>query len=593
MSGAGFGAFMQGLQGGIEFGQNVRKNRQKEKLYDAAINEALDAKKSRKLSTAAADALANDGETTETSDYELPDPYGYDLMDMAREKIGSLFKPKKKALPVEDPQELPQLTPMDPEQFAAASDTSLTALQDSVPGLAGGGLIDDLMVAGEVAARRAGRAVASGARGAGAAVRAIPTLPEDAGMLRRAGGGKLGTGLAAGVLGAGALQGGATDTEDYYRRMPYLPHNAETPGGQFAQDLLARSLGVASDVAGALPIIGPKIRENFNDVEEDAAKQQAIPAPKPEAGPSAPLGSPQRTRAMSRGSGRAALPAAADKDGNKKIDPLEGLDLGKMKAEDLPSFSTTDWTKFRNASVRALTLRGVPIGEAMDTVDKQVLGIQTRGIQMFGNQALLRLSQGDLEGAQPYIRAAFQYVPSTTDVKTVVHNGHLIAVGYDEETGEPVGQPFVVNEETLSKVLQQMTQPGTMAEWAQDRREFKLREQEAQARSDYLANQNEIGMTRAEADIMTAEGKAGAGGVKPVDVERVSGDLTTGAQMIADQLELEEGDAEVIAAVMSLMYRQALQAGRTVGAPQIIEAARRNVQTRGMEYMRSQLTGQQ
>lgn len=633
MSGAGFGAFMQGLQGGISFGQDVRKNRQREKLYDDLINKSLDEKKSRKLSTEAADALAGDGQTTSLSDYELPDPILYDLGDMIRSKAKSLFSPKKKALPVDDPQEMPEIdpseAPMSGEQFASAANDLTSAsgfglapddLQ-SVGGLRAGGSVEDALarkvaqeaaIAGEVAARRGGRAIAGAANTVGRHAtgevlepgwrRALTGIRGSGDLGRLSQGGKMATGKALGALGAlgaTALDAGGTPTEDYVTR---FGGNPDTYEPSFLKDVGVRTLGAASDLGGqaldlAAGVTGLPIGTEDLYRDKQGKKQAALPVEKPtETKPrdtTRPAPGSGGYRGRSSSSKRVALPDTPE-EAAKAPDPLAGVDISKMRAEDLPNFSATDWTKFRAASVRALTLRGVPIGEAMDTVDQQVIGMQIRGMSNFANQAMIRMVNGDLEGAQPFIRAAFQYVPSTTDVKTVVHNGHIIAMGYDEDTGEPVGQPFVVNPETLSAVLKQFSAPGAFAEWAQDRRDFRLREQEAQARADFMANQNEIGMTRASADLLGEIVGGGASAPKPGDIERPTGTFAEATQMIIDDLGIEDADApQVIAAVMGMMYRRALQEGRTISAPEIAEAARRNVQSRGLDYMRQLLTGQQ
>ena len=676
MSAAGFGSFMEGLQGGIGTGQEIRKNRQREKLYDAVIRESEDKGGGR------AAGLESIGK--KASKYQLDDPILYRGIDAIKGKIAGLFGGGEEEGAGEGMGEIPaefDIRPpsnlggdedpaLDPSQdtgvsaldntfrelmmadggyavssyanggeVRAAGDNQLRQLLGlpdttgglpnvgglpSVGGLAGGtpgGVVAKMAEAGlqDSAARKAiqdlllsmgeadRRAAAASRRGAEAIVRhgtgealepgwrrALTAIraPEGAGRIRRipAAGKALG---ALGALAATNWDAWGTDTEDYRRRL-----GMETDDPTFLGDLVARAGGVSSDLANNMAF--GQLERFYRDKQD---KKQAIPVEtkKPEKeGPTAPLGSPRRTEAMSRKvSKTSAIPAGPTAADQAAADPLAGLDLQRMAVEELPNFRTEDWEKFRNVSVHQMVANGMPVTEAMNTVDQQVMGMQIRGMTQYANQAIMRMVNGDNEGAQAFLQAAFKYMPSTTSIKTTVHNGHIIAMGYDEDTGEPVGKPWVVNPETLTKTLEQFTAPGTFAEWAQDRREFKLREQEAQARSDYMAANSENDALRAEilglSEAATAAGKGGgAGGAKLADIERTSGDFVTAAQEMIDEFELEDpGAKQVLAAVMSQMYRRAAQEGRQTSANEIIDAARRKLAQGGLPALQRYIVGGQ
>jgi hypothetical protein len=121
------------------------------------------------------------------------------------------------------------------------------------------------------------------------------------------------------------------------------------------------------------------------------------------------------------------------------------------------------------------------------------------------------------------VRAAFQYLPSTTDVQVGNYNGRLVAFSVDEESGEQVGQPMVVTPELLQKVLMNFQDPKVWAEYAQDNRKLDQADRgldQTDTRIGLAEQGLEIERENAKTNRMRAIGGEGEGGMKLTDADR-------------------------------------------------------------------------
>lgn len=502
---AGFGSFMEGLQGGISSMQDIRRKRQLDEIYDQEITLGREKVSGRDLSRSRAGLPA-------LKKFSSGDPFLFRLMEKLGRGTGTTESPTANALPTSGETDTPpislsgdysvEMPELDPTQFEAPD----YEFAGGTPGSVEEAMrrADELALEEDTGPKkRQGYSAdseaeiqkrASRARTASAPAReAIPTQVIDrsgdktlgqkvaakakaaakyegvgmpskagAGLLRR-GAGALGRAAAiGGIVGAGA--GGIRGALE-----------TETTGDGFWSDVGQRAVGAGKGVvAGVLDPIGAIM-----------GSDEAAPEAAPEA---IPTGSSGPTRRYSRrnpsapaagpGASAAAPTAVPETAAPAEANPLANFDISKVSAEQIPNFSNKDWESFREENIQELVANGMSYAEAWDKVDQQTIATQRRGFLHFASQADALLKHGDKRGAAAAVRAAFQYMPSTTDLKVGEYNGHVVAFGVDEETGEQVGSPMVITPDLLQQVQMNFANPQVWAEYAQDRRKLDQADRE-------------------------------------------------------------------------------------------------------------------
>lgn len=518
---AGFGSFMEGLQGGVSSMQDIRRKRQLDELYDQEITLGREKVSGRDHSRARAGLPA-------LKKFSSGDPFLFRLMEKLGRGTGTTESPTANALPTSGETDTPpislsgdygvEMPELDPTQFEAPD-------YEFADGTAGGlgDWLDDEQAgkpkresyradSKEEIARRAERArtgrPAGGAtvegdpskyrpakqgqvgndmrRGAAraeakAAQSAIPETPPKGRIASGVGkAGRFARGAGAGALAGGAIGAALENSLDgdaklaeYYRRInrpggekdagPWEAAGVRTIGvlqdvgrtflPQAVEDRLFPYLGESEQAPGAIPTTAPASRRSPAGLPpggRDRRPSDRRVASAPAAGPSQ------------------AIPEAAPAEAN----PLADFDISKVSAEQIPNFSNKDWESFRDENIQELVANGMSYAEAWDKVDQQTIATQRRGFLHFASQADALLAGGDKKGAAAAVRAAFQYMPSTTDLKVGEYNGHVVAFGVDEETGEQIGTPIVVTPELLQQVQMNFANPQVWAQYAQDRRKL-------------------------------------------------------------------------------------------------------------------------
>lgn len=519
-----FGAFMQGLQGGIGTMQDIRKKKQDEEIRDVIIRESKDIEANAQEELEAAGGIVNrDG---------LSNPYLYRLFGIG------LGKPKKTRLPggevtVTDGAAAspdPEISPEAADPFGSQFYNDGGKVRRAIP-MADGELVGprtryqqnreqqlseyEKQRIADVEARDEARAKAEASRGEKVeGPKAKPSrtaLPENAGRVRRAVNSPAAKGGAALALGGTALTVANTPTEQYRERF-----GLETNDPTFLGDLGVRTLGAASDLGNILTLgaAGNFYRDlqNRREAIPAAAPEQATSTPAP-ATPAATGGGAARSVAASRQAvPTSAEPAAAGID-------MEEVDFSNVSPDEIPNYTSQDWTKFRERALRGYLARRMPVGQAIQLVDQQVTEMQQRGFTNFAMQGLALQEAGNLKGAMAAYRAAFQMFPSGTDVKFGVHNGKIVGVGINEETGEPEGGPMLIDSERVAAIIDNFRKPEAWQHWAKDRRDFQLTlkkymEMEkplAEAQGSAMLTNANAAATRANADLYAAQ-NVGAGG---------------------------------------------------------------------------------
>lgn len=607
----GFGDFMSGLQGGMGAMDQLKNSRLKRKLYDQAITEAdadFTVRNERRVKGG-----FDPFERHSTSDTLIGklgdklDPVLTRFMEKLGRGSGATESPVADTLPtagemapltsLEGGIEIPEL---DPSQFAAPEYEFARGTE--------GGVEDAMRRADELRleedtgpkqrqrynadspdeiAKRASRARG----GTPPPAEAIPTqvvdrsadktlgqraaayakdkatykgvggpsmtAAEGAGAVRRGARkvvGGLGRGAIIGSILSGASGGirGAID--------------AETTGDGFWSDVGQRAVGAGKGVvAGVLDPLGEPGRWM------DRGEEEAAPEATPEAAPreALPTSGPQGPRRYpGQGAARRAAPGAAPTQAVPTVpteaNPLDGFDVRKVSADQVPNFSNQDWVSFREEMLSEYMRDGkTSYAEAWDKVDQQVVATQQRGFLHFGNQARALLGAGDMQGAATAVRAAFQYMPTTTDLQVGVFNGHLVAFGVDEETGEQVGTPMVITPQFLDSALMNFADRKAWTEHAQDNRKMDQADREldqGDRRLDLMERANEIDAFNAETNAIRygpGGGGAGEGGMKLADADRHTQFWQDQSFAALNAAGIQDPDLQgAMSAVMSSLYAE-------------------------------------
>lgn len=498
----GFGDFMKGMQGGMTTMQDLRRQRQLDELYDYAIADeegkfgdrndervenGLEPFKKRgsttllgrltdkmdpvlarwmeKLgrgsgTTESPDAaLQPTAEETDTTPTAVPESYApEETMGFGFADGGALpeqwdFREDAKAPSGEKAR--PKMTEEEFARRRAAAKADLTGKADQIRP------VEHTSKANQKVINRVGADVTPKS--------AIPDAPPKS--LARRVGGKLVKGAAVGSILAGASGGirGALD--------------AETTGEGVLSDLGQRALGAGKGIlTGVLDPLGEPGRWMDRGEEAPAAIPEAAPAP---AEPGQPVGPRSRRYPGQQSAPRpAAAPAApgpqAVPTAPAEEDPLANFDISQFKAEEIPNFSNNDWVDHRQKLLKSYMRQGLSYAEAWDKTDQQVVATQQRGFMHFAKQAYTALATSGKSSPQAAaaVRAAFQYLPSTTDIQVGEYNGHLVAFGVDEDTGEQVGTPIVITPKLLEQVMMNFQDPKAWAEHAQDNRKLDQADRE-------------------------------------------------------------------------------------------------------------------
>jgi hypothetical protein len=308
--------------------------------------------------------------------------------------------------------------------------------------------------------------------------------------------------------------------------------------GGFLQDVIRPLEPIYEGAMGALGFTGKVQAEEAEEGDEPAAAPAATPEQAAAAQEQAPAEKPVPTESPSTGAGaatsRTALPnqqfvgtpdpeQAAARLGNVEIMP-----------EDMPNMSTRDWVAYRAEVVPALMMQGLSAADA----HKQVSSMQHEGFTRYAQQAAMMLQAGNQKGAARALRAAYQYFPNGSDVKFGFQNGHLVGVGLNEETGEPMGKPQVISPEYLAAMVTNFQDPSKFLAWTKDWRDEAFRERTynevtrptAQHTMDYQSGMLDVARQNAAANELSAaasfrnaQARGAQGGATQEDYDRASG----------------------------------------------------------------------
>lgn len=530
-----FGAFMEGLQGGVKSGQSIRRERQMDDIYDAARRKIKNEEAADDIGRKARNLPMGD-------DSALGDPLGQRIWDWA----SGLFKggddasaaavtpPDPGAAAFED--KVQRVDSLTPEDGYASAPVQYAADGGQVQVFADG---DQAKLDEEERKREQARAERYGAT----AKQAVPVV-----------GNAVGKSFAAGPKTTKSALHGLADIVDKGTDDPIDPGMMGTVGQavEYAFDAPRAAIGSGLRRAG----------DKIGGLVEPGKPKQALPtAAGQPTGPTNPrryhgqgnAKAPAPAAAIPTPGAAPAAPAAAAPEKVLSEDVIKRIPWDKVNPMDLPKFKTQDWVAYRETAIDQMVMRGgVSLTDAMDKVDQQVIGMQQRGTKALLQEAIMRVQSGDLKGAGNALVQMFQYVPSGTDAVVGTYNGQLVAQFIDEQTGQPVGEPTPVDAKMLGDLWQQYANPAAWAQMAQDRAQLADTEKRTGilqgtldlARDRYKNVEIPAAQSEAEYRAMAGQGAVlralggGSDGLKPSDgiaLDKAATEAIDRYSMLADE----------------------------------------------------------
>lgn len=341
---------------------------------------------------------------------------------------------------------------------------------------------------------------------------------------------------------------------DYDERMnerfgftPNTASDAEGGAVNFMKFFGKRLLGYASDLGG---MFGADALYRDNQAE-------AAPAPQAEQGEKSveaePVAAPDQALALQAEEASDPAPQAAQRGAQEQMsEPPEEIDF---MPDEMPNMSVRDWAEYRSRAVGEMMRGGMGEAEANDQITK----LQHSGFMSLGQQALAMLQAGDTQNAARALKAAYQYFPNGADVSFGVQGGHLIGMGRNEETGEPIGKPMILNEERLAMMMQNFAKPETFTAWTKDWRDEAFRERQYNEVTRPSAQAAaRAGQTNAQANLLDAQSNAayrasgGARGPDPGPDDRARSEAVFREQLELMSVQPETaGKARQLASIMA------------------------------------------
>lgn len=244
---------------------------------------------------------------------------------------------------------------------------------------------------------------------------------------------------------------------------------------------------------------------------------------------------------------------------NQAFDWAEVRQSG-VKAEDIPNMPVKDWVAYRREMAQAAAMNG----EDPLKVHQDITQMQMQGAMANMQQAAFLLQANDPESAELALRASFQYFPNGSDVKFGIYDSEqgpvLVGMGYDEETGEPVGTPMALTPEKLMAMASNFEDPTNFNTWTKDQHEAMqdLRKYEevdkptAESEARYRDRMGRAALSNAAANQAEAARAGVGGGRKQADLDRANAAFIEQSELLALD---NPAEAEQLNDVMSRVYK--------------------------------------
>ena len=535
---ADWGALVRGFQEGANFSQDFRAKRQFERRREqelAAADRDLAATAGNEADLMKQFPDATAGMTPFEFQPTFDEPMAYKLFHKIFKNKGKKKKTQALDLGGDSGYEASNPGPVGEASAPVEEYDSPEAL-----GYADGGLtVDDLERLNRQQTRNARVEMAKdsikrGASKVGETVR--KAIPSKDGLLRRVVNSKAGRVGGALAVGSALLDQTDENADDRYaKRFGWDGPNEGEGDPSFAGFLKyfgKRGLGFASDLGDKLTFggAGKLYRDNQEEAPAPSPQRTALPVEQP----AAPEGTPGNAMQLSTTEIR-ARPSRAPAQSREPT-----FDFSDLDPTDVPDMKTDEWRQYRDMIIRDAARRGQPI----DQVNDRITAMQQKNFLNYGQQGFALQQSGNMRGAMAAYRAAFQYFPNGNDVEFGLHKDprtgrqQIVGFGKDEKTGKVVpGSEMLMDPERVGVLLENFKNPQAFRMWTKDWRDFQQQKREyeevkkplAQAQADYMANNSEANILRAENAGLRAGG-AGGGGFKQSD-SRAAQEMFSGMLM--------------------------------------------------------------
>ena len=335
----------------------------------------------------------------------------------------------------------------------------------------------------------------------------------------------------------------------------------------------ATALGVAKDIFADNPLTQGLL--GFVGFEGTRDNRQAEPGQAPKS--MGPKGESPKAKAIEaavgneetdKGVAGKAVEAAIEMTPGHPDNPEQAFDWSEVAAsgvtpEDLPDTQVKDWAQYRQRAGQAAALRG----ESVEEKQMEITKMQMEGFSANSQQAAFLLRQGDPRGAALAMRMAYQYFPNGSDVRFGIAEGTqgpvLVGMGYDEQTGEAVGEseePMLLTPDVINAFVNQVSDPSAWNTWtkdwheaAQEDREYnEITKPQAQADLDLTGAKTDYYQAGADAERADAAG-GGKDPLRQSDYDRAYAFFSESQELLG--LE-DEATADYLADIMSRIYQR-------------------------------------
>jgi len=350
----------------------------------------------------------------------------------------------------------------------------------------------------------------------------------------------------------GEFGSGYTPTEEYRERMGLQPSQREGIP-RLLEDVAIRGAGVLGDIGNRLTGgLAGRAGEAINAYEPPAT---AVPAEV-----EAPVTVEDEIARVATDKG---IEQAAEAEVQNA--PPGDFDFSKsdIQLHEIPQMTVNDWMNYRSEAVIGLMEQGMTGQEAHESVNLE----QQQGTLNYLAQAQQSLAVGDRRSASLALYAAYQHFPNGTSLKfgtaTSPETGEqmLLATGIDQETGDPIGQPTAITQESLAALRANIEDPKNFLSWTKDWRDEAFQRQiyeevekpAAESRAQYERDVGAGNLLRGQADVLYQQSRArgGRGGRSEADEDRANTAFLKATEELAFN---NPADARALVSVMSQLF---------------------------------------
>jgi hypothetical protein len=173
----------------------------------------------------------------------------------------------------------------------------------------------------------------------------------------------------------------------------------------------------------------------------------------------------------------------------------------QLDHQEIPNTSTQEWDKMKKGIISQLvaTRQAGPEQAAMIADDK-VSQFQHQNFMQYMQQGIALDRAGNKQGAMAALKTAYNYMPTGhgmhfgTDPKT----GNIVGVGWDEDTGKPVGAPVMLDQRNLNHLMATYSDPKNFIGETLAMQEQKRKNAETQAQVGYLGAHGNLANSQAQ-----------------------------------------------------------------------------------------------